>query len=236
VDVVIRPNLRRLLVPTVAALSVFVFACGGSAENATDGGMSGGHSAAMHDESGLPLVKVHVRWATGNAQSLPALVQSSNVVFAGEVTGLQGQRVREFSASSNSDSSFARDGGAAPEGGLQFPISVFEVRVDQSIVGGLAEGSTVAIQQAGGVTRRSDGSNVKVVLEGDEPLEAGRRYLFFATMGPDGTLSAPPFARLEIGVKGALEPVAGWDQLGALQRLSNVSIHEAEREIDAAAP
>ena len=72
------------------------------------------------------------------------------------------------------------------------------------------------------------------MLEGDPPVEVGKDYLFFISTKTNGTLSAPPYGRLEVRPGGRLVPLARWGSLGALRQLSQVPAVRAGSEIDAA--
>jgi hypothetical protein len=94
----------------------------------------------------------------------------------------------------------------------------------------------VAIEQLGGVTTGPDGSQARIILEGDELLEAGRTYLFFASIGPDGTITSAPFARFAVGSNGSLAALPDWAHLGIAARLAGMSVEGAAAEVQNAAP
>jgi hypothetical protein len=162
-------------------------------------------------------IALHVRWASGNAKDLQSLLDSSEVVFAGRVDDLAGVREETLIA----DAGSPPQPGKADRGATTVPVSVFDVVVTQSMEGGLTHGSTVAFEQAGGITER-DGSPVRIELEGDEPLVVGHEYLFFAVYKPNGALAAPPYARLEMTAQG-LRAEREWEQLGGLQQLTGLT-------------
>jgi hypothetical protein len=167
-------------VVAVAAISLFV-ACGGSEE---------------------PYVEVvGARWATAEAESVPALIASSDAVFVARVTQELPQREETL---------------PGPEGrsaaGRTFPISRYEAVVESSVTGGVAEGATVVIEQAGG---EDPGDGHVVMLEGDELVEAGKTYLFFASQKDNGTWTAAPYGRLEVKGDGSLAAAAMWRSLPA---------------------
>jgi hypothetical protein len=119
------------------------------------------------------------------------------------------------------------------EGSEGFPISRFVVSPEQVVSGGLSRTmtDTVIIEQPGGEMTRSDGTVVEVSLEGDEPLEVGRQYLFFASAKENGTLAAPPFGKLPI-VGGAIVAPEGWATIGAVQQLAGLQMSAALAEVE----
>ncbi len=104
-------------------------------------------------------------------------------------------------------------------------------------MGGLQEGSTVTVEQAGGITERSDGTTIRLVLEFDEPLEANTTYLFWASRSPNdsGTLVTSPFARLKLEADGRFVPLPAWSHLNGLRQLTGLDIEQAEQAITSAA-
>jgi hypothetical protein len=101
------------------------------------------------------------------------------------------------------------------------------VSVTRPISGTFAAGSSTVVEQIDGTIPGPDGSPVSVILEGDEPLQSGATYMFFADYKPDGNLTSPPFGRLEVGAGGDLQPLAEWTRLGALRQLSELSVDGA---------
>jgi hypothetical protein len=161
-----------------------------------------------------PVVEVPARWNTSSAQSIDAL-RSAPLTFVGDVQGL---REQQAAGAAGSD---------AP-----LPVSLFDVRVVGSWSGGLAPGETVIIQQAGGEVTRRDGKTAMVLLEGDQRLVAGNRYLFIVPQGAEvgGRIITQPFNRLEVTDDG-LAPLRQWAHLDALASLSGRSAGEAQRTL-----
>jgi len=211
----------------VIAASV-VAACGGGAATP---GSSGGKATSdgVPPQAGeLPEIEIHAAWAWGDAEDLATLAASADTVFRGKVVAFKGQHPA-LSPSENTQA-----GGPVPRW-ADFPISQFEVRVEKVVTGPLQPGSTVTFEQAGGVQTRPDGTAVKLVLEQDELVEPGEKYLFFAKIREDGVLEAAPFARMKVSDDAQLSAGKGWGNLKALQQLSRLDVDRAEREISAAA-
>ena len=161
-------------------------------------------------------------------------MEVTDAVFVGDVTALRGQR-QERLAPTGSESP---DGNApekpATRRPVDFPISVYEVMVRRSLAEAPAEGLNVVLEQPGGLITREDGSQARVILEGDEMLEVGRTYLFFASMNADGVVSSAPFARFVVSHDGSLAPLKSWAELPATQRLASLGVEEAAIEVRAA--
>ena len=172
----------------VATLAVAALACSGGASDSEPG--------VLDD---VPVVQVHARWASANGDDIGTLLDATGTVFTGEVIGLSGQEMYETDAV---------DGDGPPP----FPISNFSVLVQEPFFGGLVEGSTVIINQPGGLKQQADGSWIRFVVEGDDPLEVGSSYLFWATFASDGSghLVDAPFARMSIDSGGALRSSTFW--------------------------
>jgi hypothetical protein len=221
VKTVNRPTFTRLLILAIAGLSVFVLACGGGGQ--TPGAAEpAGHHAPVPGED-LPIVVLPARWAWGDAEHLGTLISSADVVFRGTVVALRSQKPV---------------GGEAAAGGprwADFPVSQFEVGVESVISGNLTPGTSVILEQLGGVETRPDGTRVRLMLKGDQPIQAGQKYLFFGSFQGDQTIETPPFGRMRVGENGSLAAEAGWEDLGALAQLSRLQLGDAEREISAAA-
>jgi hypothetical protein len=214
-----RPNLSWLLILAVAGLSLFVFACAGGTDSPPRDETTS-EPAHSHEESEIPVVHVPARWATGNASDLRSLVASSGTVFVGRIAALKETRVED------------PFGGAGPSGDRPgIPVSVFEVRVETSLAGEAAAGSTVVVEQVGGVLANPDGSRTRFVLGGDQPLAVGERHLFFAARKSNGSLAAAPFERFEVSEDGTLASATQWAELGAVHELSGRRVEEARREI-----
>jgi hypothetical protein len=196
---------------------VLIIACGGGSpeEGAID---QTSPETVVSSEENLETVEIAARWATANADSVSALVASSQEVFRARVARLSGEREQVLNR--------ARGGGV--------PISIYELEITEAFVGGRAAGSVATFEQAGGVVEQG-GEDAWMMLEGDPPVEVGKEYLFFASMKENGTLSAPPYGRLEVTADGDLVPLATWESLGALQRLGELSAEQVSSEIDAAA-
>ena len=208
-----RVLLALLAVACVVALTV---ACGSGDDSVRDDA-SGSEPVAAED---LPLVEIPTRWASANARDMQTLIASTGTVFIGEVTGVS-QRITEV--------------GAAPSGGpgrpAAVPISQFQVTVVQSLRGAPVAGESVVVEQPGGVTTRVDGSQARIVLEGDEPIQVGRTYLFFASARADGILTTAPFGRFVVGADGSLESPGAFSASGVARQLSGLSLEEAAAEV-----
>jgi hypothetical protein len=226
VDKIARAKLSRLLILSVAVLSAFVFACGGGADD-PEGGAPGGDTTLAQGEE-LPTIAMPARWATGDADRLDSLIASADAVFRGKVVALKGQRT-----------TLSQPGGGEPGAPAprfaDTPVSQFEVSVESVLSGNLTPGTAVILEQLGGVEIRQDGTQVRIMLEGDEPIEAGQTYLFFGTFQEDGTIVAAPFGRMKVQPDGSLVAEAGWGHLGALAELSRRNLGDAERQISVTA-
>ena len=123
--------------------------------------------------------------------------------------------------------------GDGAERHASFPISVFQVKVVRSIVGDLTVGQSVALEQPGGLITRTDGSRARIVLEGDEPIQVGTRYLMFTYVRADGTLASSPFGRFIVGNDGSIAPLGKWASLPVARQLDGASVEEAAGEVQA---
>jgi hypothetical protein len=175
------------------------------------------HFSRSGGENALPVVEVPARWNTSSAQSVASL-RETPLRFIGEVLALREQRAAGATGSTAS-----------------LPVTLFDVRVMESLAGGLAAGDAVVVQQAGGEVTLSGGRRAVVVLEGDRPLEPGARYLFFvpASALVNGRIITQPFNRLELTNSG-LQPLTAWQHLDGLAELSGSSTGEAQRALDGA--
>ena len=176
----------------MGALGLLALAACGSSEGETP--------SAQTDAAGIPIVRIEARYATALAADLETLVSSMDAAFVGEVIGQRPQREEP-----------------AVGRGATLPISVFEVRVAHS-AGGPATGSTVLVEQVGGITT-ADGETVRVLLEGDTPIVPGARYLFIADRTESGAYSVTSFARFRIE-HGVVRAPDGWEALGASVELA----------------
>jgi hypothetical protein len=219
VDKIARAKLSWLLILSVAVLSVFVFACGGGADD-PEGGAPGGDTTAAQGE-GLHTEEIPTHWAYGNANDLRTLLQASDEVFFGRVTSVLGQSEAE-----------PPPGSTINRAGL--PITSFEITVDSVLGGALSPGATAVMEQAGGTIETSDGATVRIVLEGDKLLENGAEYLFFADYKANGNLTVPPFGRLQVSPDGSLEPLPVWSELSALEQLTGLTASAAASRVEQA--
>jgi len=227
VDSATRPNLTWLLALALAGLTLFVFACGGdrSDPSTDDAGATGHHKIAGGEQ--LPAVMLPARWAWGDAEQLNTLIGSADVVFRGHVAALKSQRPLTPRPPG------AEAGGAAPRW-ADMPVSRFEVRIERVVAGNLTA-ATAFFEQLGGVETRPDGTQVRIMLNGDQPIEVGETYLFFGSFQEDGSIVAPPFGRMHVRPNGGLVAEAGWEDLGALAELSRRNLGDAERQISVTA-
>lgn len=214
-----------LLVLAVACLSLSVFACGGGADEAPQVVAPGGHHSTEHGD--LPTIVLPARWAWGDGERLETLVASADAVFRGTVVALKGQRPI-LPPRVGIDAQ-----GAAPRWG-DIPISQYEVQVEGVVTGSVTPGTSIIFEQMGGVETRADGTQVRIMLSGDGPIEVGATYVLFASFQEDGSMVAPPFGRLKIEEDAGLAAEARWAHLGALEKLSDMPLGDAEREISAA--
>ena len=212
-------------IPLVTAL-LLLAACGGGGGSDDQGSVPGSHHHTTQREE-LPTVALPARWAWGNAESLGTLISSADVVFSGTVIALKGQRP------ALSPSVGLETQGEAPRW-ADFPVSQFELRVENVVSGNLTPGTAV-IEQMGGVETRPDGTQVRLMLRGDEPLQVGGKYLFFGSFQKDGSIVAPPFGRMNVRPDGSLAAEAGWEHLRALAQLSRGNLGDAERQISVTA-
>jgi hypothetical protein len=221
-----RPIPTWLLILAVAGLSLLVFACGdGAADGTPQGEAPDDHHATQ--VGGLPTIALPSFWDWGSADRLETLIGSADVVFRGNVVALKNQRPVL------SQPGGAESGAAAPRWG-DMPVSQFEVRVDSVVAGILTPGTAVSLEQLGGVETRADGTQVRIMLSRDEPVEVGLTYLFFGSFQKDGSIVAPPFGRMKVHADGSLAAEDAWAHLGALAQLSRMHLGDAEREISAA--
>ena len=224
-----------LVLTTVVVLGILLSSCAGSDAPAGPSGVSQDGDSVAQDTADLPTVYVGTRWASDNAKDLATLLRSTGVVFVGTVVGLKEQRFEYLIPSGHSTSLDPKAEGkpSDAEGPPPFPISRFDVRVERSLVGDLQEGATVTVQQAGGITERSDGTTIRLVLEFDEPLEVNTTYLFWATPSPnnDGSLVTAPFALLRLEPDGSYLPLPAWRHLGGLRQLTGLDIEQAGQVI-----
>jgi hypothetical protein len=205
-------------------------------------GCGSGAGSVRNSESGrdklvsdhAPIVEVAARWATANARDIQTLVSTTDAVFVGEVTALSGQREERLGRAGNDGAGSNTAEKPATRRSADFPISIYAVLVQRSLGGALVEGSTVVLEQPGGLTTRADGSQASIILEGDQMLEAGSTYLFFASVQPYGVVTSAPFARFVVSNDGSLAPLKTWAHLPAAQRLASLSVEEAAVEVHAA--
>lgn len=198
---------RLLLLALVILGVVAVAACGG-----------GGDETSLTSAT-TETVAIPARWATANAASARTLADSSDQVFVGTVVRKTGQETLDVRSMAPADD---------PGADRTLPLSLFEVRVDESVAGDLGIGTLVVMEQLGGVHTRGDGSEVLVVLDGDEPLEEGAQYVFFAddSKTTPGRIGSSPFARMKV-TGGGLEAMERWRDLGATQELTAGGLESA---------
>jgi hypothetical protein len=227
VDSATRPNLTWLLVLAAAGLSLFVFGCGGGTDEPTNGTQPGGHHHSAHGHE-LPTIELPSLWDAGSADRLGTLIGSADVVFRGNIVTLKGQRT------ALSQPGGAESGAPRPRWG-DMPVSQFEVLVESVVSGSITPGTSVTLEQLGGVQTGPDGTRVRLMLEGDEPIEVGQTYLLFGSFQDDGSLVVAPFGRMKVGPHGSLAAEPGWEHLGALADLSRRNLGDAERQISVTA-
>jgi hypothetical protein len=216
------PFPARILTALLAACLTAVLAACGSVPD-----------AERSPAGDVPVIRMPARWASANARDVQTLVSSTDAVFVGQVTALSGQRdehIRPTQDAGEGDPDKPATG--RPAG---FPISIYDVLVQNSIHGSLAEGSVVVLEQPGGLSTGSDGSRAIVVLEEDELLEVGGTYLFFANVDADGVVTTAPFARFVVGGDGSITPLDEWRHLATAQRLESLGLEGAVQEVKSAA-
>jgi hypothetical protein len=206
-----------------------VIACGGGGAETPGGNSAPGDNESRPSQAGdIPEIEMPAAWAYGDAEDLATLTASADVIFRGKVVALKDQHPALPQTS-------GAGAGAPTPRWANLPISQFDVRVEKVVSGGLNPGTTVTFEQVGGVQTRPDGTQVRLILEQDELLEVGEKYLFFAKVREDGVLEVAPFARMKVSNDGRLSAGKGWGQLKALEQLSRMNVDSAEREISAAA-
>jgi hypothetical protein len=156
-------------------------------------------------------VTVAATWQPRTANSIEELASASRAILVGKVVRLADQT-------------------SVAVGRSELPLSRFEVAVEHAIAG-TGTGDTITVEQVGGVTTRDDGTQARIVLEGDETLQPGRTYLFFLSEKEDGALSSPPFARLLVGDDGTLQAPSDWATVPVINQLSGLTLQEAIDEI-----
>jgi hypothetical protein len=219
---------------TAACVVAVIAGCGSGGDSASNAEV-GRDSEVTAD---APVVEIPTRWASANARDMKTLIASTGTVFVGEVTGLSEQRTAQLGGpTSAGDASPGDNPGDAGTGRRQasIPISVFEVTVVRSLAGGLAEGQTATLEQPGGVITRTDGSQARIILDGDEALTIGTRYLFFASVRGDGVMTSAPFARFTVRDDGSIAPLSEWSGLPVASQLTGVGLDDAAREVQAGA-
>lgn len=225
----LRSPLRFYTLLACLCLSLLLAGCGSGADSVRN--QEDGKNTLVPDPA--PVVEVPARWASANARDVRTLVQTTDAVFVGDVTALTGQREERLGPAGNESAGSNPAQKPATRRPADFPISVYEVLVQRSLRGALAEGSTVVLEQPGGLTTRTNGSQATIILEGDQMLEAGSTYLFFANVQPDGAVTSAPFARFVVSNDGSLAPLESWADLPAAQRLASLSVEDAVVEVQA---
>jgi hypothetical protein len=201
-----------------AALLAFVAGCGSGDDSAEDADDRRNSSVT----SDVPVNEVPVRWASANARDLSTLLRSTGTVFVGRVTALNGQRTQQIGR-----------GAVVPGNGgpsASFPISEYEITVVRPLRGAPPEGSTLPLEQPGGLITRTDGTPGRIALAGDEPFGVGKTYLIFGSLREDGVLTTAPFGRFTFD-DGAASPLEGWAHLPVAQHLTGRSIEDVAREV-----
>ena len=194
-------------------------------------------TAANLPPDDLDVAYVHTRWATDHTTSITTLMTDRNWSFVGEVTALDEQLNVDIVPGDDGPQPTVA-GKPTPAAGRTgpptMPISIFRVRITDVISGDLAVGETVLVRQTGGYHVQSTGETIKVVLEGDELLEAGMSYLFFASPNPEKRFQTSPVSRMK-AAGGSFEALEGWGELPAFQQIAAASRADAEKMIAAEA-
>lgn len=183
-------------------------------------GCADGDAASDGATTAPSSIEVPARWASAQAADLDTLLRSWPVAFAGTVVQLEEQRQVALVGPD-----LAGKGGRTSS----FPVSFYEVHVEEVWSDGVLPGETVTIRQAGGLTSGADGQTVSVRLEGDELLAEGATYLFFTTTSPDDpdVFVTSPFARLEVSSAGRLVPLPAWTDLPGLRAIAGLPLEQA---------
>ncbi|MEX0684332.1 MAG: hypothetical protein WD904_12575 [Dehalococcoidia bacterium] len=173
-------------------------------------------------QDGVPVVHIPARYAKTLGADLDTLVSTFDVAFVGVVTGEAEQRSELMAG-----------------GRGELPVSVFTVLVEASADAAVV-GSTVEVEQLGGITtgggtRTTQGQGpVRLLMEGDSPIEVGERYLFIVKEKAPGIYRASPMARFPIE-SGRLQPAAGWEDLGAAQEIAGLTVAQAMERVSRSA-
>jgi hypothetical protein len=214
----------------VALISLFAFvltaSCGGEP---SDG-------ARQEADGELPVAEIDTRWAIGEASDIATLLRERRWVFVGAVTSLREQL--EADLVPGDDGPQATVPGKplpAQSGPPPIPVSIFDVRVEDVIAGELSPGEMVTVRQTGGMHVQSTGETIRVILEGDEPLEPGRSYLFFVSPNEFGNFVTSPIARMTVEDDGSFAALAEFADLGAMRQLASLARVQAEQAIAEAA-
>ena len=210
----------RLLVtlPKLFAVALVMLIAGGACSGSSD--------QSSDNPNDYEVREVPARWSTSAGADLSTLVRSSDVVFVGTVNQRIGQR-------NESPDPVAKDrSGLADKLTLSggFPVSEFEIRVDQPLTGDLVVGQTITMEQIGGRLPSGNGDEILLVLEGDTPLAPGQRYLFFANVKENGAFAAAPYARLPI-VEGTVSAAATWSQMPAVAAVDGRELNDAIEKV-----
>jgi hypothetical protein len=189
------PGARLPAILAVAGLAVLLAGCGASPEKPQE--------SRETDANGVPVVHIPARYATGLAQDVETLAGLFETAFVGEVTGEGAQREERAPGSRN-----------------RLPVSVYTVRVISS-ASDVPAGTIVEVEQLGGLIE-SDTGAVRVLSEGDSPIESGARYLFIVSKYDSGAYRGSPLSRFPV-LDGRIVAPQGWEELGASQELAGLS-------------
>jgi hypothetical protein len=176
-------------------LALLLAGCGGSREEAP--------GPVGEDADSVPVVHIPARYATGLAQDVETLAGLFETAFVGEVTGEGAQREERAPGSRN-----------------RLPVSVYTVRVISS-ASDVPAGTIVEVEQLGGLIE-SDTGVVRVLSEGDSPIESGARYLFIVSKYDSGAYRGSPLSRFPV-TDGLVAAPQGWEELGASQELAGLT-------------
>lgn len=183
----------------------------------------------------IQVIEVGTRWASAKYPDATALIEASDAVFVGRVTRLVGQREEPMGRIGPDPNQETLPGGKPTPRNTSskpFPMSLYEVSVDASL-SGLQEVASVIVEQAGGLTTNSDGTQVILVLEDDELLLPDHTYLFFAqrSESDQSDFLTSPLTRLELQPDGKFKTVAPWQYLDSLREFSGLSIGQVSERI-----
>jgi len=166
----------------------------------------------------IPVVRVSAQWAAGPATDVALLLETYPTVLVGPVDKRIGQSDGDLTSGLEQLNAF-------PE----LPVTFFDVTVEVALSNDISVGDSLTVQQAGGIVTLASGQNARLLLEQDEALVVGNKYMFFLTPSPidENVLVTSPFARLSMSGDGRFEPLPGWENMAAMSTLAELNIQQA---------